>query len=160
MLQALEQAFAIADPPKPWDLLGLLELFEALALDSGATLTDESARASVSRIAGTSKTAKTAARILAVGGPMTTTTDELVYRYVGASSLRDDGGRLELDLATSGGCAPNPSLAEASSARPGTVARALLLVANVAGARFWTPPNMVAAAIEAADLSSPHPGWR
>ncbi len=82
---------------------------------------------------------------------MTTTTDELVYRYVGASSLRDDGGRLELDLATSGGCGPNPWLAEGFLRAPQTAARALLLVANVAGARFWTPPNMVAAAIEAAD---------
>ena len=66
VLQALEQAFAIADPPKPQDLLGLLELFEALALDSGATLTDDAARASLSRIAGTSKTAKAAARVLAL----------------------------------------------------------------------------------------------
>ena len=82
---------------------------------------------------------------------MTTTTDELVYRYVAASSLRDDGGRLELDLATSGGCGPNPWLAEGFLRAPQTAARALLLVANVAGARFWTPPNMVAAAIEAAD---------
>ena len=82
---------------------------------------------------------------------MTTATDELVYRYVEASSLRDDGGRLELALATSGGCAPNPWLADGFLRAPQTAARALLLVANVAGARFWTPPNMVAAAIEAAD---------
>ena len=82
---------------------------------------------------------------------MTSATDELVYRYVQASSLRDDGSRLDLALATSGGCAPNPWLADGFLRAPQTAARALLLVANVAGARFWTPPNMVAAAIEAAD---------
>ncbi len=64
--QVLEQAFTITDPPKPQDLLGLLELFETLALDSGAALTDDAARASLSRIAGTSKTAKAAARVLAL----------------------------------------------------------------------------------------------
>ena len=64
--QVLEQAFAIADPPKPQDLLGLLELFETLALDSGGTLTNAAARATLSRIAGTSKTAKAAARVLAL----------------------------------------------------------------------------------------------
>ena len=40
--------------------------FDAISLDSGATLTDESARASLCRIAGTSKTAKAAARVLAL----------------------------------------------------------------------------------------------
>ena len=150
VLQALEQAFAIADPPKPQDLLGLLELFEALALDSGATLTDESAHASVSRIAGTSKTAKTRR---------------------GSSRWRPDDHddrrarlpvrRRELSTTTTEGGSSStwpPLVAahrirrwpKASSAAP-TAARALLLVANVAGARFWTPPNMVAAAIEAAD---------
>jgi hypothetical protein len=82
---------------------------------------------------------------------MTTATEELVYRYLSASSLHDDGRRLELDLATSGGCGPNPWLAEGFVRSPQTAARAWLLVANVAAARFWTPPNMVAAAIEAAD---------
>ena len=151
VLQALEQAFAIADPRKPQDLLGLLELFEALALDSDATLTDDAARASCvpHRRHGQDREGRGAGPHL--GGPMTTTTDELVYRYVGPSALRDDEGRLELDLATSGGCGPNPSLAEGFLHAPQTAARALLLVANVAGARFWTPPNMVAAAIEAAD---------
>jgi hypothetical protein len=63
---ALEQAFAVADPPRPQDLLGLFELFETLALDSGATLTDVGARASLSRLAGASKTANAAARVLAL----------------------------------------------------------------------------------------------
>jgi len=63
---ALEQAFAVANPPKAQDLLGLLELFETLALDSGATLTDVGARASLSRLAGGSKTANAAARVLAL----------------------------------------------------------------------------------------------
>ena len=71
--------------------------------------------------------------------PMTTTADDLVYRYVAASALRDDGGRLELDLATSGGCGPNPWLAEGFLRAPETAARALLLVANVAGARLLDP---------------------
>jgi hypothetical protein len=64
--QLLEQSFAVCEPRKPQDLLGLLELFESLALESGAALTDDAARASLSAIAGSSKTAKAAARVLAL----------------------------------------------------------------------------------------------
>ena len=66
VLQGLEHAFAVCEPRKPQELLGLLELFETLALDSGRALTDGVARASLSRVAGTSKTAKAAARVLAL----------------------------------------------------------------------------------------------
>ena len=106
--QVLEQAFTITDPPKPQDLLGLLELFETLALDSGAALTDDAARASLSRIGGHEQDREGRGTRPRVGGRMTTTTDELVYRYVGRERTPRRRGRLDLDLATSGGCGPNP----------------------------------------------------
>ncbi len=77
--------------------------------------------------------------------------EEHVYRYVRPSAVRAESGELGLDLATSGGCASHPWLAEGFVTAPQAAARALLLVANVAGTRFWMPPNMVAAAIAAAD---------
>ncbi len=83
---------------------------------------------------------------------MTTTTDELVYRYVAtrAHCATTEGGSTSTwpRLVAADRTRGSP---KASSRAPQTAARALLLVANVAGARFWTPPNMVAAAIEAAD---------
>lgn len=72
---------------------------------------------------------------------------EHVYRYLAPSELVDGSCR----LATSGGVADHPALAEGFVAAPQPAARSLLVVAGVAGTRFWTPPNMVAAAVLAAD---------
>ena len=80
-----------------------------------------------------------------------TRTEEHVYRYLRPTEVRRDAGGAEIALATSGGCAANPSLAQGFLVAPQPAARAMLLVANVAAARYWTPPNMVAAAIQAAD---------
>jgi hypothetical protein len=72
---------------------------------------------------------------------------EHVYRYLAPSEVAGGACR----LATSGGAAEHPWLAEGFLAAPQPAARALLAVAGVAGKRFWTPPGMVAAAIAAAD---------
>jgi hypothetical protein len=72
---------------------------------------------------------------------------EHVYRYLAPSEVA--GG--DCRLATSGGVGEHPWLAEGFVAAPQPAARALLVVAGVAAKRFWTPPNMVAAAILAAD---------
>jgi hypothetical protein len=77
----------------------------------------------------------------------TLATPEHVYRYLTPSAVT--GG--DCRLATSGGVAEHPVLAEGFLAAPQPAARALLVVAGVAGKRFWTPPTVVAAAIEAAD---------
>ncbi len=77
----------------------------------------------------------------------TVATPEHVYRYLAPSEVA--GG--DCRLATSGGVADHPSLADGFVAAPQPAARALLVVAGVAGKRFWVPPNMVAAAILAAD---------
>lgn len=74
-------------------------------------------------------------------------TPEHVYRYLAPSEV--SGG--DCRLATSGGVGDHPVLAEGFIAAPQPAARALLVVAGVASKRFWTPPNMVAAAILAAD---------
>lgn len=76
---------------------------------------------------------------------------EQLYRYNGSSAAALEGDRLVVDLATAGGCGTNPVLAEGFVIPSHAAARALLLVAKVASTRFWTPPNMVAAAIRAAD---------
>jgi hypothetical protein len=80
-----------------------------------------------------------------------TLTEDHVYRYLGPTEVRHDARGADIALATSGGCAANPWLADGFLVAPQPAARAMLLVANVAAARYWTPPNMVAAAIRAAD---------
>lgn len=78
---------------------------------------------------------------------MTAATVDHVYRYVGASEVTAG----ECRLATSGGVDDHPWLADGFVEAAQPAARALLLVAGVAGKRFWMPPNMVAAAILASD---------
>lgn len=73
---------------------------------------------------------------------------EHAYAYLAPSAVRPDGG---LDLATSGGRSANPHFFHGALARPRLVAQALLVVSEVARTRFYTPPNVVAAAILAAD---------
>jgi SWIM zinc finger len=70
------------------------------------------------------------------------------YRYFAPSELSASG---ELLLATSIVDNASPWLAAGFANAPQHAARSLLLVANVARTRFFTPPNMVAAAIAAAD---------
>lgn len=77
----------------------------------------------------------------------TVATPEHVYRYLAPSEVA--GG--DCRLATSGGVSDHPLLAEGFIAAPQPAARALLVVARVAAKRFWRPPNMIAAAILAAD---------
>lgn len=76
---------------------------------------------------------------------------EHIVRYRGSSTSTTAGRTVELDLETAEGCDTHPVLAEGFVAHPHSAARALLLVAKVASTRYWTPPNMVAAAIAAAD---------
>jgi hypothetical protein len=73
------------------------------------------------------------------------------YRYLAHSAVTSASGRAAVDLETTGGCGDHPVLAHGFVEHPLVTARALLLVAKVAATRFWTPPNMVAAAIQAAD---------
>ncbi len=78
---------------------------------------------------------------------MTAAATEQVYRYLTPSGASEG----DVLLSTSGGLADHPVLAEGFVVAPQPAARALLLVAGVASKRFWMPPNMVAAAILAAD---------
>ena len=73
---------------------------------------------------------------------------EHAYSYLAPSGLSEDGS---LSLATSGGRSANPHFFSGAIARPRQVAQALLVVSEIARTRFYTPPNMVAAAILAAD---------
>ena len=82
---------------------------------------------------------------------MTEAVAENGYHYLSASTVVSEPGAIGVRLATSGGCGAHPWLAEGFVASAQPAARALLLVADIAGKRFWMPPNMVAAAISAAD---------
>lgn len=66
VVEALVAAVAVAEPPRPQTMLALLELLESLVLDTGATIDDPSARAALARCTGGGKTAKVAARLLAL----------------------------------------------------------------------------------------------
>ena len=66
VLQCVERAVAVAQPRKPQDLLTLLELFETLALETAGAVGDEAARSALTALTGTSKTGRTAARLLAL----------------------------------------------------------------------------------------------
>ena len=79
------------------------------------------------------------------------------YRYLAPSAISEDGGRADLSLATSGGVEPDadevkhPYFFSGFLEHPGVVASALLVVARVSRTRFYTPPNVVAAVLRAAD---------
>jgi SWIM zinc finger len=79
------------------------------------------------------------------------TTVEQTYNYRGASTATAAATHLTIDFETAGGCDQHPVLAEGFVKHPHATAQALLLVAKVAATRFWTPPNMLAAVILAAD---------
>ncbi len=64
VVQVLERAIARARPRKPGDLLGLLELLEALLIEDGRSLLAPDTRAALERCTGAGKTARAAARIL------------------------------------------------------------------------------------------------
>ena len=68
-IDALERAIAVAEPRRPQDLLALLELLETLLLDSGTTVGSAPTRAALQDFGGSSKTASTARRLLAIGTP-------------------------------------------------------------------------------------------
>lgn len=76
---------------------------------------------------------------------------ELLYEYPAPSSCERVEDRTELTLATSGGTAPSPHLFSGFLGSPLQTARALLVVAEVARTRYYTPPAMKAAQIAAAD---------
>src|ERR687883_280536 len=78
-------------------------------------------------------------------------TAEHVYSYLAPSLVREEDGRAEVSLATSGGREPNPYFFSGFLAAPRQTAQALLVVAEVARTRYYEPPNMVAARILAAD---------
>lgn len=67
--RALEVAVAVAEPQKPQDLLTLVERWETVLLESGRAVTDPAARAALAAFTGGSKTARTAARLLALEQP-------------------------------------------------------------------------------------------
>ena len=66
VLECVQHAVAVAQPRKPQDLLTLLELFETLALETAGAVGDEAARSALTALTGTSKTGRTAARLLAL----------------------------------------------------------------------------------------------
>lgn len=66
VLECVQRAVAVAQPRKPQDLLTLLELFETLALETAGAVGDEAARSALTALTGTSKTGRTAARLLAL----------------------------------------------------------------------------------------------
>ena len=66
LLECVESAIAVAQPRKPQDLLALLELFETLALEAAARVVDDDARSALRALTGSTKTGKTAARLLAL----------------------------------------------------------------------------------------------
>ncbi|MDR1187608.1 MAG: hypothetical protein LBK95_09150 [Bifidobacteriaceae bacterium] len=86
---------------------------------------------------------------------------EIGYSYLAPSALSAARTFHELTLATSGGStshavtgavpADHPFFFSGFVERPDVVAQALLVVARVARTRFYTPPNMVAAILLAAD---------
>ena len=78
-------------------------------------------------------------------------TAEHTYSYLEPSTVREEDGRAEVSLATSGGRTPNPYFFTGFLAGPRQTAQALLVVAEVARTRYYEPPNMVAARIAAAD---------
>ena len=80
-----------------------------------------------------------------------TESPEQIYRYLAPSSVVARKNQTQLALSTSGGCDANPQLARGFVVDAQSTARALLVVGQVAGTRFWMPPNMVIAAILAAD---------
>ncbi|MFW2380223.1 MAG: SWIM zinc finger family protein [Acidimicrobiales bacterium] len=81
----------------------------------------------------------------------TTAQDEHLYRYLYASTARSSNGYSTVSLATSGGGEPNPWLASGFVVNSQESARALVAVGGVAAERFWTPPNMLASILAAAD---------
>jgi SWIM zinc finger len=82
---------------------------------------------------------------------MSAMTSTAVYRYRGASEVRSERGQVVVDLETSGGSDPHHELALGFARHPFAAARSLLVVADVAATRFWTPPNVVTARLRAAD---------
>lgn len=81
---------------------------------------------------------------------------EQSYRYLAPSSLGDDTGGRSLLLATSGGtdadgAATHPFFFSGFAEHPEVVAAGLLLVGRVARTRYYTPPNMRAKLLRAAD---------
>jgi hypothetical protein len=61
----LEEAVAVMEPRKPQDVLALLEALETVLLEDGVSLTRVDARAKLEAMVGSSKTGKTASRLLA-----------------------------------------------------------------------------------------------
>ena len=78
-------------------------------------------------------------------------TAEHTYSYLAPSTVDEERGRAEVSLATSGGRSPNPYFFTGFLAAPRQTAQALLVVTEVARTRYYEPPNMVAARIDAAD---------
>ena len=76
---------------------------------------------------------------------------EQAYRYERASTVTEAGGRVAVDLATSGGVEDHPRFFRGMIGSARQNAALLLEVARVARTRFYTPPAMVAAIIRAAD---------
>lgn len=77
---------------------------------------------------------------------------EQVYEYARPSTVAiAPGGTADVLLGTSGGPTAHPHFFSGFVAHGAQTARALLLVADIAGTRFYEPPSMVAARLRAAD---------
>ena len=77
---------------------------------------------------------------------------EQIYAYLFASNVSSDGRRTRLEVATSGGDAPEiPLFYDGELVRPFHAAALLIAVAGVAASRFYTPPGMLARILLAAD---------
>ena len=92
---------------------------------------------------------------------MTISTPTMEYRYESESCLEPVEGGAELRFATFGGTVPEvsgglqqvaaPYFFSGFLEHPDVVAAALLVVARVSRTRFYTPPNVTAAVLRAAD---------
>jgi len=76
---------------------------------------------------------------------------DVAYRYLAPSTFRRADDSAELDLATSGGVQEHPHFFSGFVSHPDVVATALLALARVSRTRYYTPPNVVAAVLRAAD---------
>jgi hypothetical protein len=78
-------------------------------------------------------------------------TVEQSYSYLAPSSLAAEDGRSRLSLSTSGGREEHPRFFSGFLGEARQTAQSLLVVAEVARTRYYEPPAMVRARLEAAD---------
>lgn len=85
------------------------------------------------------------------GEPQRLTAIDHSYRYAFESRLETSGARPRLQLATSGGVAPNPFFFQGKLLAPELSAQLLFTLSRVVGSRFHVPPAMLAKIVALAD---------